>query len=184
MLIRRSILSPRDSTCSQRSNSVLPIQLYSKSASTIFVYCTCFWSSHLNFLSYLTFSLHTGVDVLNLHVFTFMFTIPFMAWWTRLIILRLNILCHQRQVIHILFEVHISIIIQVARDISNIETIAQWPSTTWFTCSLRVRGTFLSSFWAQCIANRSAWLKCINYHLKTLIYMFYCTFSYMFRGCI
>ena len=40
------------------------------------------------------------------------------------------------------------------------------------------------SFWAQCIANRSAWLNCINYHTKTLIYMFYNKFLYMFLGCI
>ena len=54
-----------------------------------------------------------------------MFTIPFMARRTLLIILRLNIPCRQRQVIHVLSEVHISIIIQVTRDISNIEEIAQ-----------------------------------------------------------
>ena len=60
MLILRSILSPRDSTCSQPSNSVLPILLCSNSALTIFARRTCFWSSHLDFLSYLTFSLHTG----------------------------------------------------------------------------------------------------------------------------
>ena len=66
-----------------------------------------------------------GVGVLNLHEFTFMFTISSMARRTRLIILRLNILCRQRQVIHVLSEVHISIIIQVTRDIFNIEAIIQ-----------------------------------------------------------
>ena len=124
-----------------------------------------------------------GVGFLNLHEFTFMFTISFMARRTLLIILRLNILCCQRQIVHILIEVHISIIIQVTRDISNIETIVRWPSTTWFTCFLHVRGNFLL-FWARCIANSLAWLDCINYHLKTLIYMFYRKFFHMFRGCI
>ena len=38
VLIRTSILSPRDSTFSQRSNSVLSIRLYSNSASIIFVH--------------------------------------------------------------------------------------------------------------------------------------------------
>ena len=54
-----------------------------------------------------------------------MFTILFMARRTPLVILRLNIPCRQRQVIHVLSEVHISIIIQVTRDIFNIEEIAQ-----------------------------------------------------------
>ena len=54
-----------------------------------------------------------------------MFTIPFMATRTRLFILRLNILCRQRQIVRILIEVHISIITQVARDFSYIEEIAQ-----------------------------------------------------------
>ena len=58
-----------------------------------------------------------------------MFTIPFMARRTRLVILRLNIPCRQRQIVYILSEVHISIIIQVNQDISNIETIVQsFPS--------------------------------------------------------
>ena len=87
------------------------------------------------------FSYIQGVGVLNLHEFTFMFTIPFMARQTRLIMLRLNILWRQRQKLIGLIEVHIPIIIQVTRDFSNIEKIAQWPSTTWFTCSLHVRGT-------------------------------------------
>ena len=38
VLIRTSILSPRDSTFSQRSNSVLSIQVISNSASIIFVH--------------------------------------------------------------------------------------------------------------------------------------------------
>ena len=46
-------------------------------------------------------------------------------------------------------------ITQVIRNIFNFGENAQCPSTTWFTCSLRVRGTFLSSY-VQYVATRSA----------------------------
>ena len=61
--------------------------------------------------------------------------------------LRPDILRRQRQILQQrLYKVHISITIQVTRDISNIKTIVQWLSVTWFTCSLRVRAIF-PPFW-------------------------------------
>ena len=52
--------------------------------------------------------------------------ISFLLWHgSALVIFRPDILRRQRQVVHILSEVHISIIIQVTRDNFNIEEIAQ-----------------------------------------------------------
>ena len=128
MLIRRSILSPRDSTWSQLSNSVLSVQVYSNSASIKFFHRPHFCCTDIA-LFFECFRLHVS---------------PFFYWnGNALVIFRLNILRRQRRIIQqLLYKVHISIKIQVTRDIRNTELIVQWPSITWYTLSLRVWGTF------------------------------------------
>ena len=160
----QSFFSPRDSTWSQLSYLVLSIQVYSNYASLIFVHRPHFCcSASVSHICMLLISCSS---------------IPSMAWQRASCISARNTSPPTTNIS--------TRVVQHSHFTSN----SCHPRCFYYRDNCSMTFNYMVYMFSTCMGffsvliYRSVCLNCINYHAKTLIYMFHRKFCYMFMRCI